>query len=152
MKSIILIAVLLFVINFSVTAQYSQSAKDSAQIEIQQLNNEWNKAIINRDSLTLERILTPEYSLYSSMSGFTPRNIWINSTLHHFTTDTLETLGQLKITFYGQAVKSEQTLFWKAAYDGNPKINTEFLITDIWVKRNGKWQVLLRMSLFSRMR
>jgi hypothetical protein len=76
----------------------------------------------------------------------------MNNTQHHLTTDTLEILGQLNIIFYGQAVKSEGTFYWKAAYDDKPKINAEYLITDIWVKRNGRWQVILRMSLPSKMR
>ena len=148
MKSIIISSLLLILIHFNLKAQYSQGAKDSAQTEIQQLTSEWNKAIINRDSLTLDRILAPEYSLNGSVN----RSIWMNNTLHHLTTDTLENLGQLNITFYGQAVKSEGTFYWKAAYDGKPRINAEYSVTDIWVKRNGHWQVILRMSLPFRMR
>ncbi len=121
MKSIFQISLLLILANFNVTAQYSQGAKDSVQIEIQQLTNEWNNAIINRDSLTLDKILASEYSLNGSVN----RAIWINNTQHHLTTDTLEILGQLNIIFYGQAVKSEGTFYWKAAYDGKPKIKAK---------------------------
>lgn len=124
------------------TSRFSQGAKDSAQAEIRQLTNEWNQALINRDSLTLDKILAPEFSL----NGSTQRSGWMNNTLHHFTTDSAEILGPLHISFYGQAARSEGILYWKADWDGKPRVNTEFLITDIWVKRNGRWQVLLRMS------
>ena len=143
MKNTIIVWLLLILANYSGQAQYSQGAKDSAQIEILQLTNEWNIAIINRDSIVLNKILGPEYSLNGSVS----RDIWMNNTLHHLDTDTLKIVLPLVITFYGQAIKSEGTYFWKASYDGKPRINSNYVVTDIWIKRNGHWQVILRMSL-----
>ena len=148
MKHTIISWLLLVSINFSAQAQFPQSGKDSAQIEIQQLTEQWNKAIINRDSLSLDKILGPEYSLNGSVN----RSLWMNNTLHHLTTDSLEILSPLTITFYGYAVKSEGSFFWKAAYDGKPRINAEYLVTDIWVKRNNRWQVIMRMSIPSKIR
>jgi hypothetical protein len=143
MKNTIIIWLLLILTNYSGQAQYSQGAKDSAQIEILQLTNEWNNAIVTRDSILLNKILGPEYSLNGSVS----RDIWMNNTLHHLDTDTLKIVIPLVITFYGQAIKSEGTYFWKASYDGKPRINSNYVVTDIWIKRNGHWQVILRMSL-----
>ena len=151
----ILLAIGLFVgVHINVMAQFTQGAKDSAQIEIKKLTNEWNKAIIHPDSVKLDKILAPGYSL----NGFVNRSVWMSNTLHHLTTDSLEILDTLKITFYGQAAKSEGIFYWKAAYaadaihSGPSKINGEFLVTDIWIKRAGDWQVLIRMSLPSKMR
>jgi len=146
MKRIIIILLLLIFVHYSGQAQYSQGAKDSAQSEILQLTNEWNSAIINRDSLLLDKILGPEYSLNGSVS----RDIWMNNTMHHLNTDTLKIMSPLVVTFYGQAIKSEGTYFWKASYDGTPRINSNYIVTDIWIKRNGHWQVILRMSLPSK--
>ena len=129
-------------------AQFSQAAKDSARIEIEQITAEWDKAIINRDSSTLDKILTPEYSL----NGMVTRNAWMANTLHHIATDTLKLLGGPVISFYGQAVKAEAVFFWKASLDGKPVINAEYAVTDIWIKRNGHWQVLIRMSALSKKR
>jgi len=146
MKGIILTTVLFLGINFIVSAQayqFSQGAKDSAQIEIQFLTDAWNKAITHRDSLALDKILAPEYTLNGSVS----RSAWMNNTLHHYTTDTLEFISPLNITFYGEAAKSEGILYWKADYDGKPAVDGEGLETDIWIKRNGRWQVQTRMSL-----
>jgi len=53
MKRMILITVLFAGTNVIVLAQayqFSQGAKDSAQIEIQSLTDAWNKAITHRDS------------------------------------------------------------------------------------------------------
>jgi len=75
------------------------------------------------------------------------RGPWMNKTIHHFETDTLIMVGPLTITYYGQAAKTEGRFFWKATYDGKPKINGEYNVTDIWIKRDGRWQVMLRMSM-----
>lgn len=148
MNKILFLLLLLITINFTSKAQFSPGAIDSAKIEIRQLTAQWNKAIISRDSVALDKILDPDYSLNGSVA----RNIWMNNTLHHLATDTLVVLGQLNITFYGQAAKSEGSFFWKASFDGRPRINGEYAVTDIWIRRNDHWQVLLRMSLQSKMR
>jgi hypothetical protein len=127
----------------SAQAQSSRNAEDSARTEILQMTSQWNDAIIRRDSLVLDKILASDYSLNGSVN----RAAWMNNTLHHFMTDTLKILDQLHITFYGQAAKSEGRFFWKAAFDGKPRINGSFDVTDIWIKRDGRWQVILRMSL-----
>jgi len=135
---------LLIVLNAcAARAQSSGNAADSAQTEILQMTNKWNAAIIDRDSLLLDKILASDYSLNGSVN----RVAWMNNTLHHFITDTLKILDQLHITFYGQAAKSEGRFFWKATFDGKPRINGSYDVTDIWIKRDGRWQVMLRMSL-----
>lgn len=146
MKEIILFTLLFAGSSFIVSAQsyqFSQGAKDSAQIEIQNLTEAWNRAITHRDSLTLDKILAPEYTLNGSVN----RSVWMNNTLHHFATDTIELISPQNITFYGEAARSEEIIYWKANYDGKPAVDSEGLETDIWIKRNGHWQVLMRMSL-----
>jgi hypothetical protein len=124
-------------------AQLPRNAADSARTEILQMTGEWNDAIVHRDSLALDKILATDYSLNGSVS----RAAWMNNTLHHFDTDTLKIVDQLRITFCGQAAKSEGRFFWKATFDGKPRINGTYDVTDIWIKRGNHWQVMLRMSL-----
>ena len=134
--------VCLIITHSIVVAQFSSGAADSAKAEIMQLTADWNKAIVNRDSLVLDKILAPDYSL----NGSVVRSAWMNNTIHHIVTDTLQVISQLNISFYGQAAKSEGMFFWKASFDGVPRIHAEYAITDIWIKQNNHWQVLLRMS------
>jgi hypothetical protein len=148
MHRIIFLLLFFITTNIKAKAQFTQRAKDSAKTEILQLTLEWNKAIVNRDSLTLDKILASDYTL----NGSVIRSAWMNNTLHHIATDTLEVLGQLNVTFYGQAAKSEGLFFWKASFDGKPRINGEYSVTDIWVKHDNDWQVLLRMSQQSKIR
>lgn len=143
-----LIILLFSTICFTAQAQYSQGAKDSAQNEIRKLADAWNQAIVHRDSLALDRILATDYSL----NGSVLRSAWLNNTLHHITSDTLMVLNPLTISFYGQAARSEGMFYWKASFDGRPVINGDYAVTDIWIRRDGRWQVLIRMSLLSKKR
>ena len=140
MKKIFFFAFLLAAIINKANAQ-SKVAEDSAKTEIMQLSKQWSEAIVNRDSVALERILSSEYTLNGSL----PRNIWINNTLHNIVTDSLKVVGDQKITVYGDAAISEAIWYWKASF-GKQKINSEYWVNDIWKKNNGHWQVLIRMT------
>jgi hypothetical protein len=148
MKYAILLTLLCAGTITSVSAQLPQAAIDSARIAIRESTAVWNTAVIQRDSLTLENLLAPNYSL----NGMVTRGAWMDNTLHHITTDTLELVGPLEITVYGPMAKSEGTLHWNAGFDANPKRNAEFAITDIWALQDGQWRVILRLSEITKMR
>jgi ketosteroid isomerase-like protein len=135
------LGIFLFAATLMVRAQ-SRSAEDSAIVAIRMLTQVWNKAIIDRDSLTLARVMSPDYTI----NGTFPLKDWLNNTLHHFTTDSLQTLGEQKITIYGDIASAEAPWYWKASWDGVSKVNTEYWVNDIWKKNNGHWQVFIRMT------
>lgn len=136
-----LFSLLLISISLIATAQTSQGAKDSALAEIKQLTNEWNRAIIQHDFASLEKILAAEYTLNGTVS----RSGWL-ANVKRYTTDSLHYVSDLNITFHGGAAKVQGILYWKRAWDARPVVSNHSLVTDIWIKRDGRWQVLIRMS------
>jgi len=130
--------------------------EDSIQTEIIKLSKEWNLALINRDSLTLDRILSPEYILSSSNGSLLSRKEWMNNTLHGLVTDSAAFIGPQKITVYANEAISEGVLHWKVKNtDKNGRImvrNTESLVADIWRFNDGRWQVIRRISKLLRKR
>jgi hypothetical protein len=129
-------------------AQFSKAAKDSASSEIRDLTAKWSKAVRMRDSATLEKILARDFTLNGGIS----RTMWMDRALHHIKTDTLELSDELTVDFYGKAAKSKGNLFWKASYDGSPVINGDYSFEDIWIKVDGQWKVLVRLSLETKSR
>jgi hypothetical protein len=130
---------------------YGQTPQeDSIKTEIKKLSEEWNLALINRDSLTLDRILSPEFILSSSNGTLLSRKEWMNNTLHGLVTDSAAFIGPQKITVYANEAISEAVLHWKVKNtDKNGRTvlrNTESLVADIWRFNNGKWQVIRRIS------
>ena len=146
MKKFFLFTFLLGALVNKTNAQ-SKANEDSVKAEIMKLSKQWSEAIVNRDSVTLEKILSPEFTLNGSL----PRNKWISNTLHNIVTDSLKVVGDQKITIYGGAAISEATWYWKASF-GNQEINSEYWVNDIWKKDNGHWQVLIRMTKDSKKR
>jgi hypothetical protein len=63
MYRLILFSFFVFICNL---ADGQTPKEDSIKTEIIKLSQEWNLALINRDSLTLDRILSPEYILSSA--------------------------------------------------------------------------------------
>ncbi|ESU27132.1 hypothetical protein FLJC2902T_22410 [Flavobacterium limnosediminis JC2902] len=138
MKTII---ALLFFATVSIQAQ-SIASEEASKTEILKLSNDWSMAIINRDSQVLENVLAPDFTLNGSL----PRNIWMDNTLHHIKTSELKMIQEPKITVYDDMVVCEAIWHFKASFDEKIKIDGDYLITDIWKKNSGSWQVIIRLS------
>jgi len=138
-------------ITFILTKAYSQTPDpeaDSAFTEIKKLTAKWYTAIKKRDSLTLEKILAKEYTV----NGTWPRDKWMNNIMHHFTMDSFEIAVPPKMTYFGDAVLSEGMLYWKGNNDGKPFMNAEFIVSDVWVYRDDRWQIHMRLLNLSKKR
>ena len=141
---------LLFILLICNLANAQTTKEDSIKTEIIKLSAEWNNALINRDSATLEKILSPEFTLSSSNGSLVLRKEWMNNTLHVLFTDSAAFIGAQRITVYGNEVLSEAVLHWKVRNtnkDGRVILrNNENLVADIWRLNDGRWQVVHRMS------
>ena len=146
------IKLFVFALFVSNMAAAQTPGEDSIKNEILKLSFEWNQAIIKRDSITLDRILSPEYTLSSSSGSLLPRKDWMENTLHRLFTDSAAFIGPQKITIYGNEAISEGLLHWKVRNDQNKLRNHESLVADIWRYNNGRWQVIHRMSKLVRKR
>jgi hypothetical protein len=129
-------------------AQFSKGATDSASREIRDLTTAWGKAVRMQDSATLDKIIAHDFTL----NGGITRNMWMDRALHHLRTDTLDLRGDVTVDFYGKAATSKGNLFWKASYDGSPIINGDYSFEDIWIKTDGQWKVLMRLSVQTKSR
>ncbi len=147
MHRLIIFSCFVFICNLT----FGQTAKeDSIKTEIIKLTQEWNLALVNRDSLALDRILAPEYILSSSNGSLLPRKEWMHNTLHGLVTDSAAFIGPQRITVYANEAISEGVLHWKVKNtDKNGRTvvrNTEALVADIWRFNDGRWQVIRRLS------
>lgn len=141
MKTITLIT---FLIMIAFKADCQVSAADSTVMTIKQLTNQWYAAIKSRDSVAIDRILADDYTV----NGSWPKSNWYNNILHHFEMDSFEVVGVPKLSYYDDAVLSEGKLYWKGTRDGKPFMNAEFKVTDIWVYRDKRWQIHMRLLQF----
>ncbi len=125
------------------------SADPATVAEISRLETRWGEAFVKRDFAFIEAIVAPEYTL----AGTTPQGqvslvrrgewmrnarLWVHERfLSHVT--AVATAGNTAVA----TVEGRWTV--KRAPD-KPAEEVRFIVTDTWVKRDKKWQVVWRYS------
>ena len=117
--------------------------------EIRRLEHEWGQAFVKRDFAFIERIVAPEYRLAAAAPdgkvGITYRDEWMQNS-RDFRHDAFESEVIDVATAGNVAVAMVQGLWTVQRRPDRPAQAVRFLVTDTWVKRNGRWQVIYRYS------
>lgn len=117
--------------------------------QISQLEQKWGEAFVKRDFGFIERVVAPEYKLSlvsdDGVVTLVDRATWMRNT-RAWEHRGFE-LRMVHVTTAGlTAVATVQGLWTVKKDDGLPAQALRFLVTDTWVKRNGRWQVIWRYS------
>ncbi|MEO6225767.1 MAG: nuclear transport factor 2 family protein [Sphingomicrobium sp.] len=122
---------------------------DSTFTQIAKLEQQWGEAFVKRDFKFIERIVAPEYRLVGTHPdgsyGIVHRAEWMKNarafTHHAFEVQTVD------VNRAGNTVvASAQGLWTVTMAAGQPPRPVRFFVTDTWVRRHGKWQVIHRYS------
>ena len=114
--------------------------------EIKRLQQEWMDAWVRQDRATIERILAPDYSLTVSSMPSRPftREQWI-AMLPRYTAKGFRYHDMTVRLFGDVAVVSSIGRGIGAQVDGKDR-SFPFFLTDVWTRRDGRWQVSARYS------
>ena len=125
----------------------SAAARADTASEIAAIEQAWGEAFLKNDSAYLESLLAPEFKLLRAEGGkplFTPRERWFatlgNYTFHIFEVRTLDVVAAgdtAAATIHGR---------WKVSLAGRGTRDENFIVSDTFVRRGGKWQVIYRHS------
>lgn len=119
---------------------------DAPCIDARALEQQWRDALIAKDEASLRKLIHPQFKLVgirSTGSVAVSLDQWI-AALHRMDIASLE----VRIT---ECVALENTMVatvdaqWKVRYLGQ-LIDERVLLTDVWVREDGRWQVLRRHS------
>lgn len=112
--------------------------------ELVELERTWMDAVRRKDLETLDRIVAPEYAYTASGQGRWTRQRWMETVsvydIHRFAFDDVD------VRAYGDTAVVLSRYRQEASVDGVPR-SGDFLITDIWVRRDERWQVVARSSI-----
>ena len=111
--------------------------------EILRLANEWMDAVRQKDLETLESLVAPEYMLQAPGIGRMPREQWL-AAVSVYDIQSFE-FDDVQVHLYGDTAVMRSRYAQKATYQGRDR-SGEFLVTDVWVGREGRWQVVSRHS------
>ena len=119
---------------------------DAPCVDARELEQQWRDALIAKDEATLRRLIHPRFKLVgirSTGSVAVSLEQWIEA-LQRMDIASLE----VRIT---ECVALESTMIatvdaqWRVRYLGQ-LIDERVLLTDVWVREDGRWQVLRRHS------
>ena len=116
----------------------------TAHEEFVPLYYRWMEAIQRNDLEALDGILGEEYIYTASGQGRHSREDWMN-TLKMYDIHQFDFLS-IEIHDYGDMVVAFPHYHQEASVNGSQR-SGDFLITDVWVKRDGRWQVVARSSI-----
>jgi hypothetical protein len=145
----ILLAVLLIAISMSVALGQSTMSKPSQSNEEQnmlRLEQDWMGAMQRRDEATLNRLVSPEFTLagISEMERPPlPKSVWMDNTLHNLKIESFS-FDKTKIRIFGNTAMVQAIFTWKGAFNNEPFTDTVVLI-DTWVRQSGHWKVVCRL-------
>jgi len=125
---------------FSLSAVGAQTSADASENErtLTGLENECARAIIGRDTATLQRLLAPEL-VYTEDTTVMNRQELIHSIMADRVTSGRN--EDMKVHAYGNTAVVTGIMHLK----GNGKegaFDRRYRFTDTWLRRNGQWQII----------
>ena len=116
----------------------------SEEQELIDLQVAWMDAWRREDREALEAILAPEFTLTSARTDqIADRAAWLGM-LDRVKNESFE-YNDFRIDVFGDAAVVKSRLRQVARVDDKPW-NATFMLTDVWIRRGGRWQVVARHS------
>jgi ketosteroid isomerase-like protein len=116
---------------------------DQAEQEIRNTQQRWMEAARRKDEPVLDTILGDEYVLIGARLGFVDREGWL-AMGPDYNIEEFEYV-ESDVHVYGATAVSNSRYRQSATFKGQD-LSALFYLTDVWVKRDGRWQVVTRHS------
>ena len=119
---------------------------DAPCVDVKSLEAEWRDALLAKDEDTLRRLIHPQYKLVgirSTGSVAVDLEQWI-AALRRMDIAALE-VRVTDCVALDNVIVATVDAQWKVRYLGQP-IDERVLLTDVWVREDGRWRVLRRHS------
>ena len=115
-------------------------------VDVVALEGEWRDALLQKDEEALRRLIHPQYKLVgirSTGSVAVDLEQWI-AALRRMDIAALE-VRVTDCVALDNVIVATVDAQWKVRYLGQP-IDERVLLTDVWVREDGRWRVLRRHS------
>jgi ketosteroid isomerase-like protein len=118
-------------------------AKDTER-KLAQLERNWLTAVKERDIERLERLLGDEFTLTTGRPGneVRSRQEYLEVTRDRYVIESFE-FEELEVHPYGHVALVRSRYRQVGSMDGDDR-NQVFLMTDVFVRRGGRWQAVTR--------
>jgi ketosteroid isomerase-like protein len=110
--------------------------------EIISREKEWMDAWIAKEISTFRDIMSDDFLLSSARGNLMSKEEWISKAAGPFTCKVFS-WKEIKVRIYGNTAIVNATIEQEASV-GEKDWSGIFMLTDVWVKQNLKWQVVSR--------
>ena len=120
--------------------------EDTPCVDVATLEGEWRDALLQKDEDALRRLIHPQYKLVgirSTGSVAVDLEQWI-AALRRMDIAALE-VRVTDCVALDNVIVATVDAQWKVRYLGQP-IDERVLLTDVWVREDGRWRVVRRHS------
>jgi len=113
------------------------------------LRNGWMQLFAGRMKSESARLMAAEFTLqiWDASRAPQPLALWLDTLKNRLNKIEFKYSG-LNARVFGDVAVVYSRFWWKGTLDDKPFTDSGFL-ADVWVKRNGKWQVVARRSPLS---
>ena len=117
---------------------------DRSGRKLEQLEHRWVEAVRDRDHETLERVLGEEFTLTTGRPGNEVRSRaeYMEIARDRYVIESFE-FTELEVRTYGHVAIVRSRYRQTGSMDGAER-NQTYLMTDVWVRRAGRWQAVTR--------
>ena len=117
---------------------------DRSGRKLEQLEHQWVEAVRDRDHETLERVLGEEFTLTTGRPGNEVRSRaeYMEIVRDRYVIESFE-FTELEVRTYGHVAIVRSRYRQTGSMDGAER-NQTYLMTDVWVRRAGRWQAVTR--------
>jgi hypothetical protein len=116
--------------------------QDKIIVAVTEREKEWMQAWIDKDEQKFTEILSDDFVLSSARGQFMNKQQWIQAALGPFTCTQFE-WKDIKVRIY-DSVAVVNSITSQKANVGSEDWSGDFIVTDVWVNKNGNWQVVAR--------
>lgn len=112
--------------------------------KLSQLEHQWLDAVKARDIERLDRLLGEEFTLTTGRRGneVRSRREYLEIARDLYVIESFE-FEELEVLSYGHVALVRSRYRQTGSMDGENR-NQAFLMTDVWVRRGGRWQAVTR--------
>ena len=113
-----------------------------AEIEIPTLERLWMDAWKKKDRAVCERILAEDFLLTSARGVLMPKSEWLDAAMGPFSCEEFE-WDEIRVRPFGDVAIVHAKARQRASVSGQDWSGL-VLLTDVWVRRDERWQIVSR--------
>ncbi len=117
-----------------------------AATQVEQVARDWMAAAMRRDLDACGRFLADEFTMVTSRGSLSDRATWLANLRDQSRRTEPPQFPDLRVRAYGDAALVTSRSLNPGATFGGQAWSPENYITDVWVRRDGRWQFLCWQS------